>query len=152
MGGRIEIAPPFGPAPACRVTVARIPAACGTLAIEDEFDGKAIRLRLPEHGSAGSMTPREYPRSHDSREADQEGGGDAVTETEGEEAPAPTEGADSMPNTDPDAPDAKWRRRRRRKRASRHRPRRVSSFDASSSDRVRWRLRGLRASDGKPLM
>jgi len=51
------------------------------------------------------VTPREYPWSHDSREADQEGVGDAVTETEGDEAPAPTEGADSMPNIDSDNPD-----------------------------------------------
>ncbi len=51
MGGGIEIAPPCGPAPARRIAVARIPAACRAFAIEDEIDGKAIRLSFQEHGS-----------------------------------------------------------------------------------------------------
>ena len=38
----------------------------------------------------------------DTREDDQEGVGDDVGETEGDEAPAPTEGAGSMPSFDPD--------------------------------------------------
>ena len=56
MGGGIEITPPCGPAPARRVTGARIPAAGRALAIEDEIDGKAIRLSFQEHGSGGSIS------------------------------------------------------------------------------------------------
>jgi hypothetical protein len=56
MGGGVEIAPTCGSAPARRITVARIATACRALAIEDEFDGKSIRLRLQEHGSAGSIS------------------------------------------------------------------------------------------------
>src|SRR5271157_5756006 len=56
MGGGIEIAPPCGPAPARRITVPRIAAACCALAIEDEIDGQAIRLSFEAHGSAGSIS------------------------------------------------------------------------------------------------
>src|SRR5271165_1031158 len=57
VGGGIEIAPPCGPAPARRITVARIAAACRALAIEDEIDGQAIRLSFEAHGSGGSISP-----------------------------------------------------------------------------------------------
>jgi hypothetical protein len=43
MGGGVEIGQPCG-APARRITVARIATACRVLGIEDEFDGKSIRL------------------------------------------------------------------------------------------------------------
>ena len=49
-----------------------------------------------------------------SREDDQEGAGDDAGETEGDEAPAPTEGAGSHAELRPRRPRGEWRRRRRK--------------------------------------
>ena len=65
VGGGMEIAPPCGPAPARRITVARIAAACRAFAIEDEIDGQSIRLSFEAHESGGSIsTVHDPPASH----------------------------------------------------------------------------------------
>src|SRR5208283_4769608 len=70
MDGGVEIAPPCGLVPARRVTVARVAAARRALAIEDEIDGKAIRLGFQEHGSGGSIS-----MAHDAPPSRREGRG-----------------------------------------------------------------------------
>ena len=69
MGGGIEIAPPCGPcSSASDHRHAGIAAACRALAIEDEINGKAIRLSLQEHGSGGSIS-----MAHDAPHSRREG-------------------------------------------------------------------------------
>jgi hypothetical protein len=67
MGGGVEIGPPCGSAPSRQITVARIATACRVLAIEDEFDGKSIRLSAAgrTHPFAADGRPVLFPRQRD---------------------------------------------------------------------------------------